>query len=96
LHQALAASDAVWAPYEAEGTVFGSINKAQLAAIRIPWPASDKEGWLEDVLGASHQRILSAEHESRALEALRDALLSHLLSGELQLRDAEELAREAI
>jgi type I restriction enzyme S subunit len=40
-------------------------------------------------------RILENEHESRTLAALRDALLSRLLSGEVRLKDAEQFLQEA-
>jgi type I restriction enzyme, S subunit len=96
LYQALAADPGVWAPYEAEGTVFGSINKAQLAAIRVAWPSPYEERQLEGVLAALDQCVLSTERECRTLKALRDTLLPRLLSGELRVREVEEPAGEAL
>ena len=96
LYQALAAEPAVWDPYEADGTVFGSINKAQLAAISVPWPTSGVVTELEDLLSILDQQVLSAEDESRRLKALRDTLLPRLLSGELAVREAEAFAEEAV
>jgi type I restriction enzyme S subunit len=40
-------------------------------------------------------RIITSIHESRILFALRDALLPKLISGELRVKDAEELVETA-
>lgn len=42
-----------------------------------------------------YDRIVVGKRESRALAALRDALLPKLVSGELRIRDAERIAAEA-
>ena len=96
LYHSLAAESAVWEPYEAEGTVFGSINKAQLAAIRVPWPTPDAMTELEDLLSVLDEQVFLVERESRRLKALGDTLLPGLLSGELRIRDAEALVGEAV
>ena len=41
-------------------------------------------------------RALTAERESLILAELRDTLLPRMLSGELQVRQAEELVGEAV
>jgi type I restriction enzyme S subunit len=40
------------------------------------------------------ERIIAGIHESRTLAALRDALLPKLISGELQVKDAERFLEE--
>lgn len=42
------------------------------------------------VAGSMYRRIDKAEHESRTLAVLRDALLPKLISGELRVKDAEK------
>ncbi|MBM7819178.1 type I restriction enzyme S subunit [Cellulosimicrobium cellulans] len=82
-----------WAPYEAEGTVFGSINRAQLHSLELPRLADgiDPEA-LESEVRALESRIASALRESSTLTALRDTLLPQLMSGKLRVREAAEMA----
>jgi len=82
-----------WAPYEAEGTVFGSINRAQLHSLELPRLADgiDPEA-LELEVRALESRIASALRESSTLTALRDTLLPQLMSGKLRVREAAEMA----
>ena len=42
-----------------------------------------------------HERIYSAAAESITLTAIRDALLTKLISGELRVPDAEKLLSES-
>ncbi|MFD5974379.1 MULTISPECIES: restriction endonuclease subunit S domain-containing protein [Streptomyces] len=42
------------------------------------------------------QRAMTARDESRALAALRDALLPQLMSGKLRVRDAERIVEDAV
>jgi type I restriction enzyme S subunit len=72
-----------FARFEAEGTVFGSINKGDFHAIeRVAPPAAVVEAF-ERTLCPLDQRIESNEDESRTLAAIRDALLPRLMSGEV-------------
>lgn len=48
------------------------------------------------LLGPSLESFVAAALESRTLATLRDALLPRLLSGELRVRQAEQLVEEAI
>ncbi|MFD4326083.1 hypothetical protein ACFWQC_15710 [Nocardioides sp. NPDC058538] len=86
LHQVRAAHEA-WAPYEAEGTVFGSINKGQLESIDLPAVDPVVGEVLDDQLGALETRIATALEESRRLAATRDELLPLLMSGKLRVKD---------
>ncbi|MFE7574876.1 restriction endonuclease subunit S [Streptomyces sp. NPDC057521] len=96
LLQALSADESIWLPYEAEGTVFGSINKKQFTQLEIGWPTSEFIDYLESQLSALDQRIRRATEESRTLAALRDTLLPQLMSGKLQVRDAEKIVEDAV
>lgn len=87
LFYALRAAGDVWAPYNAEGTVFGAIKASDLQAVRVPWPADETLSVCEDELSAIDNRLSVALRETGALTALRDSLLPELLSGRLQARD---------
>ncbi len=84
-----------WAPYEAEGTVFGSINRDQLHGILVHTVDESGRASLEHSLAAIGDSIASLERENRTLAATRDALLPQLMSGKLRVRDAEKIAAEA-
>jgi type I restriction enzyme S subunit len=82
--------------FEAEGTVFGSIGKKDFHAISCVVPPRGLVVEFERRLAAVDGCIEAAEHETRTLAALRDALLPKLVSGELRLKDAARfIEREA-
>ena len=84
-----------WAPYEAEGTVFGSINKNQLEALTVPIVPSGRVDSLEKQLAALEIRIAMSLEENVTLAATRDALLPQLMSGKLRVRDVERILEDA-
>ncbi len=88
-------SNEAWAPYEAEGTVFGSINKSQLATLQVPRLMVEHELVLETKLAPLERTIASALSESTALAATRDVLLPQLMSGKLRVKDAEKVLEDA-
>lgn len=87
LFQSLCADPAVWSPFEGGGTVFGAINKEQLAELLVPTVPAASRDELEQRLSALDAKIGAAERESRVLSDLRDALLPALLTGEMSIRD---------
>ena len=91
LYYALRQADAVWATFEGEGTVFGSINKGDLEGARIAWISLDRISELENELMDIHQCVRASIRELHSLTSLRDALLPELLSGRLRVRDAESM-----
>jgi type I restriction enzyme S subunit len=86
----------VFARFEAEGTVFGSIGKEDFHAIPCVMPPRDVVLAFEQSSSPIDSRIEVSEHESRALIALRDALLPKLISGELHVQSAERLVQRAV
>jgi type I restriction enzyme, S subunit len=62
-------------------------DMARYAVVRPPPPVA--EAFTKQIRPAV-DRIISGIHESRTLAALRDALLPRLISGELQVKDAEK------
>ena len=75
----------VFAQFEADGTVFGSIGKKDFHAIPCVRPPHKVVLEFERRLLGVDNRIEVNERESRTLAALRDTLLPKLLSGELGL-----------
>ncbi|WP_166846065.1 restriction endonuclease subunit S [Isoptericola sp. BMS4] len=90
-HLLLHAPD-VWLPFEAEGTVFGSINRAQLHALEIPAVRNDVADEIEGRLAGLEGRIRSSVMENADLTATRDAMLPALMSGKLRVEEAAEVA----
>ncbi len=78
------------ARFEAEGTVFGSINKDDFQSLEIFIPPTDIVRRFEEVCYPIDQKIESNEKESRTLASLRDALLPKLMRGEVRVKDVEE------
>jgi len=77
--------------FEAEGTVFGSINKADfhnMGCVSAPQSVVDS---FERLVFPLDQEIEVNENQLITLAALRDALVPKLLSGELRIRDAEKM-----
>jgi type I restriction enzyme S subunit len=85
-----------WQPFEAEGTIFGSISKAQLHGIQVPRIRPGLEDELEDQLKALEARIIAATVEDVRLARLRDTLLPELMSGRLRVKDAERAIEEVV
>ena len=78
----------VFARFEAEGTVFGSIGKKDFHAIAYVNPPRDLVVAYEARVSPLDDRVEVNEHESRTLAALRDTLLPKLICGELRVQDA--------
>ncbi|GAA2017243.1 restriction endonuclease subunit S [Nocardioides kribbensis] len=93
-HQIRAARHA-WEPYEAEGTVFGAINKGQMERITVPGVPSTRAETLESTLRPIEERIQAALKESEVLRATRDELLPLLMSGKVPVRDLPDDLTEA-
>lgn len=85
-----------WAPYNSEGTVFGSINRPQLAALRVPSITAGNAAAVEARIAPVEQRITSALDENKSLIELRDTLLPQLISGRLRVKDAEKQVEDAV
>ena len=91
-YQFMHSIEEVFARFEGEGTVFGSIGKKDFHAIPCVMPPRDLVLAFERCLSPIDDRIEANERESRTLAALRDTLLPKLISGELRVKDAERFA----
>lgn len=88
LFHSLTSVPEVWEPFEAGGTVFGSINKPQLNSLQIPLVTEGRER-LESELAAMENQIATTGRESQRLAKVRDNLLPELMSGRMKVEDAE-------
>jgi len=82
--------------FEAEGTVFGSINKADFAKLPFVEPTVAIVDAFERVVGRIDDQVETLERENVTLAALRDALLPKLISGELRVPDAERIVGRCV
>ena len=72
------------------GSVFDTITRDTLAGVNTIVPPDRLVDEFERLAGPSLRRIYRNLLQSRALAALRDALLPKLISGELRVKDAEK------
>ena len=84
----------IFSRYEAEGTVFGSINKTDFQTLSQLRPSNEVIEAFECLVYPLDQSIENNENESRTLAQIRDTLLQKLLSGEIRLDDAAEILEE--
>ncbi len=78
--------------FEAEGTVFGSLNKKDFHCLDFAIPPKELVHSFERLCYPIDQLIENSEHESRTLAELRDTLLPKLISGELRVPEAAAMA----
>ena len=84
----------VFGDFEAEGTVFGCINKDDFHRIKFISPPPQLVLNFEKAAFPIDQTIENRIIQSRTLAALRDTLLPKLISGKLRVRDAERFIAE--
>ena len=77
--------------YEAEGTVFGSINKTDFQTLSQLRPCNKIIEAFESFIYPLDQSIENNENQSRTLTQIRDTLLPKLLSGEIRVDDVDEV-----
>ena len=75
--------------FNGEGTVFGSINRDSLNKMPIIIPSIDIMDQFESIVAPMDAQIRTNHEEILRLEAIRDALLPKLMSGELDVSDVE-------
>ena len=74
----------------ANGSTFLEISKSNFRQIPVVTPNESIMRTYGALASSLHKRVVSNEHLSRALAALRDALLPKLISGEIRLRDGDK------
>jgi type I restriction enzyme S subunit len=86
--------EAAFASFEADGTVFGSINKEDFHKLPCVVPNPEVVHAFERIVGPLDEKIEHCQRESRTLIALRETLLPKLLSGDLAIKDVERILGE--
>jgi len=83
-YQTLSIKD-IFALFESEGTVFGSIAKTDFNSIKCITPPDEIVKKFEEIAFPIDQMIENNEEQSRTLAQMRDALLPKLMSGEISI-----------
>lgn len=73
----------VFDKFEAEGTVFGSINKNSFSGIAVVIPMEELTGKFENVVNPLDQKIFNNYSQIQTLSTLRDELLPRLMQGKM-------------
>jgi len=73
--------------FEAEGTVFGSINQNDFYKIKCVLSSQEIARFFDALICPIDDEILSHSSEISLLEKERDSLLPRLISGDLELSD---------
>jgi type I restriction enzyme S subunit len=76
--------------FNGEGTVFGSINKNDMADLPVLIPADEVIRHFEELVNPMDSIIETNYAENCNLQTLRDALLPRLMSGELSVADIDK------
>ena len=80
-----------------KATTMGHIQRHHLREAMIAMPQDDAIiAAAGRLIGPAFDRAIAADVESQTLAALRDTLLSRLISAELRIRDAEEQIEEVL
>ena len=74
--------------FEAEGTVFGSINKDSFSNIGVVISKEESIKRFEDAVNPMDQKIFNNYSQIQTLSTLRDTLLPRLMRGDLRVRGA--------
>ncbi|SEB11732.1 restriction endonuclease subunit S [Marinobacterium iners] len=80
----------------AGGTTFSEVSKKTFRSIKLVVPEEKVVAEYTKYVAEYYQRITQAAKESDSLSAMRDYLLPRLISGELQIPDAEQQIAAAV
>ena len=75
--------------YNAEGTVFGAINKDSLNSIEVIIPTKEEIYKFEEIASNLDKKIRQNTIEVQKLQKIRDTLLPKLMSGEIDVDKVE-------
>jgi len=77
------------------GSVMSALNVRNIPLLRLPASSPDERRSFHQLAAPLFLRADQTLRENAALTAVRDALLPHLMSGKLRVRDAEKIAADA-
>ena len=80
----------------ANGSTFMEISKKAFRPILAVEPSKEVLSAFESIAGCFFERLKTNEEQARSLASLRDTLLPRLISGQLRLPEAQELAEAAV
>ena len=80
----------------AGGTTFAEISKRNFRPIPIAVPSKDVLDKFETTVSPMFEKMVANLEQSQTLTELRDTLLPKLISGELRVPEALEIADEVI
>ena len=72
-------------PYNGEGTIFGSINKDELAKVSVIIPPELTVKDFDKLISPIDLKIFEMHNETNNLIKIRDTLLPKLMSGEIDV-----------
>jgi type I restriction enzyme S subunit len=75
--------------FDTEGTIFGSINKADFQSLPVIDAPLNVVTEFENIAKQLDSKVVQNEYSLRVLSELRDTLLPRLISGQLRIADAE-------
>lgn len=79
-----------------KATTMGHIKRGHLTEVAVPLPPQELLTAASRTIDPICRQIHVLERESQTLAALRDTLLPKLISGEVRIRDAEQMAEAAL
>ncbi len=88
--------DHAFKSFDKEGTIFGSINKQQFSDLQHVFAGDDTIKAFENLVSPFDQKIFCNSQETENLKNIRDLLLPKLMSGELRIKDAEQLVEKSV
>ena len=80
----------------ANGSTFQEISKTNFRPIPVIVPSKAILDAFVEIASPLFRRIVENLQESQTLAALRDLLLPKLLSGDIRIRDAEQVLEEVL
>jgi type I restriction enzyme S subunit len=78
------------------GATVDRIPLVEFASWKIALPAAEARNQLNNTLKVLYDRAVRSMHESYLIGDLRDTLIPGLISGELRVRDAERVVKDAV
>ena len=85
-----------WEKFEAEGTVFGAVTKADVHGFETILPPLNIVCQFNQIVEPLDAKIELNDREFHTLATIRDTLMPKLLSGEIRVKDAERFVEKAI
>lgn len=80
--------------FNADGSAYPAVRADRFSDAQILLPSREILDIFEQQVGSMQNRVVYNEHESATLASIRDTLLPKLLSGEIRVKDAEDVIRE--